>query len=221
VGRTVDLSVVFVVKRGRVLIDHLIYAAPDLMAAIDDLEERFGVRAQPAGKHVGVGTHNALIGLGGRTYLDIIAPDFEQPPPSMHRPFGLDRLAAARLAAWAVPCDDIDAAITQARSRRYDPGDAVDMQRIAPTGSVVHWRMTLNAFEGGPVPFLIAWGDTEHPSRSAPQGLTLDSFELAHPEPAQVTPILAAIGADIEVNPASHFALVAQIRGPHGVKTLP
>jgi hypothetical protein len=203
-----------------VLIDHIICAAPDLLAAIDDLEERFGVRAQPTGKHVGLGTHNALLALGGRTYLEIIAPHVEQPPPSTHRPFGLDGISTAGLVAWALPCDDIDAGIAHARSRGYDPGDAVDMQRIAPTGSVVHWRMTLNAFEGGPLPFLIAWGATEHPSRSAPHGLTLDSFEIEHPDPAQITPILAALGADIDVRPASHFALVAQIRGPHGVKKL-
>ena len=30
------------------LVDHLIYAVPDLTAAVADLEERFGVRARPA-----------------------------------------------------------------------------------------------------------------------------------------------------------------------------
>ena len=43
----------------RVLIDHLVYAVPSLPAAIADVAERFGVRAQAGGKHTGLGTHNA------------------------------------------------------------------------------------------------------------------------------------------------------------------
>ena len=95
----------------RVLIDHLVYAAPSLPAAIADVAERFGVRAQAGGKHIGLGTHNALLALGPRTYLEIIAPDPEQPEPSMPRPFGVDGVTGGRLAGWALACDDIDAAV--------------------------------------------------------------------------------------------------------------
>ncbi len=70
------------------LVDHLIYAAPDLAVAVADVEERFGVRAQAGGKH---------IGLGPQTYLEIIAPDPEQPEPSGPRPFGVDSVTHGRL----------------------------------------------------------------------------------------------------------------------------
>ena len=56
------------------LIDHLVYAAPDLPAAVTEVEGRFGVRAQAGGKHNGSGTHNALPALGAQTYLEIIRP---------------------------------------------------------------------------------------------------------------------------------------------------
>src|SRR5215472_2605564 len=72
------------------LIDHLIYKAPDLAGAVADLEERLGVRAQAGGQHIGRGTHNALLALGPRTYLEIIASDPGQRAPSVPRPFGLD-----------------------------------------------------------------------------------------------------------------------------------
>ena len=53
---------------GSVPIDHLVFAAPDLDRAVDDLAARFGVRASAGGKHTGRGTHNALLSLGPATY---------------------------------------------------------------------------------------------------------------------------------------------------------
>jgi hypothetical protein len=51
---------------GHMLIDHLVYAAPDLTTAVADLEDRFGVRAQAGGRHIGLGTRNAPLALGAR-----------------------------------------------------------------------------------------------------------------------------------------------------------
>jgi Glyoxalase-like domain len=203
-----------------VLIDHLVYAAPDLATAIAEVAERFGVRAQAGGKHIGLGTHNALLALGPQTYLEIIAPDPEQPEPSVPRPFGVDGIRHGGLVSWALACDDIDAAAAQARCHGYDPGDVTGGQRAGPTGTVLRWRLTLNAMAGGVVPFLISWGDTEHPATSAPPGLTLESFHLEHPDPPSLAPLLTALGADVEVKPATVPALVAHLSGPNGTKVL-
>lgn len=108
------------------LVDHLVYAAPDLDTAVADLEGQLGVRATAGGRHVGVGTHNALLGLGPRTYLEIIAPDPEQPEPSMPRPWGVDGITHGGLAGWALACNDIDRAVAKARSCGYDPGKVTD-----------------------------------------------------------------------------------------------
>ena len=193
------------------LIDHLIYAAPDLPAAVADLEERFGVRARAGGSHPGRGTRNALLALGARTYLEIIAPDPGQPAPPGPRPFGLDDLSRGRLAGWALACDDIDAAIARARSRGYDPGEAADGQRTMPDGTALRWRATPYATADGLIPFLISWGDIAHPATSAPRGLTLEAFHLEHPDPPSRAPLLAALGADIQIRPAPDAALIARL----------
>ena len=202
------------------LVDHLIYAVPELTAAVADVEDRFGVRAQAGGRHIGRGTHNALLALGPRTYLEIIAPDPGQPEPSMPRPFGVDDLRSGMLVGWALACDDIDRAVAEARSHGYDPGEIGDGQRVGPSGVVLRWRATGSALVGGLFTFLICWGDTEHPASSAPRGLSLMSLQIEHPDPRFFAPVLAALGADIEVTSAAVPALVAQLSGPTGSKVL-
>jgi hypothetical protein len=202
------------------VVDHLIYGVPVLADGVDQLERRFGVRAQPGGKHQGLGTHNALLGLGQGAYLEVIAPDPDQPVPAVPRPFGLDSLDRPRLVGWAVRCDDIDARVAQARAQGYDPGDAVELQRTTAQGTLLRWRLTPNALGGGPIPFLIDWGDAVHPSRSAPAGLTLLSFHLEHPQPEVLTRALGALAAEVTVVSGLSHMLVARIDGPGGPAAL-
>jgi hypothetical protein len=101
----------------QMLIDHIIYAAPELETAVADIEQRFGVRAGGGGRHFGQGTHNKLLALGARTYLEVAAPDPEQPEPAAPRPYGVDGVTTGGLVGWALTCDDIDAALATTRAR--------------------------------------------------------------------------------------------------------
>jgi hypothetical protein len=203
-----------------VLVDHLIYATPDLSAAVADLEGQFGIQARAGGKHVGAGTHNALLALGSRTYLEIIAPDPDQREPPVPRPFGIGSVTRGTLVGWALACDNIDRAVAGARGHGYDPGEIADGHRVGPEGTVLRWRTAIGELADDLVPFLICWGDTEHPARSAPHGLILNSIEIEHPDPPSLAPALMALGANVEVRQGQAPALVAHLSGPNGSKVL-
>jgi hypothetical protein len=203
------------------MIDHLVYATPDLDATVADLA-RQGLVVSPGGAHDGLGTRNALADLGGGAYLEVIGPDPDQPDPAEPRPFGVDGLTAPRLVAWAVRVMDLDAAVATARSRGHDPGAARDMARLRGDGVRLAWRLTpppatVPAVE----PFLIAWGDTEHPSRTAARGARLESFTAAHPDPATVRARLMALGVtDLTVEQGPTPTLRAMIATPSGAAEL-
>jgi hypothetical protein len=201
------------------VIDHLVYATPDVDATVDDLARRLGVPASEGGRHSSLGTRNALLDLGGGAYLEIIGVDGDAPGPADGpRPFGLDRIVQPRLAAWATRVRDIEGRATRARAAGYDPGPVRPLSRRLPDGRELHWRLT----PPGPepvevVPFLIEWAaGAPHPSTTAARGCRLVSFTAGHPDPDRVTGILRALGAEVAVTPAGAAGLVAVIEGPGG-----
>jgi len=123
-------------------LDHLVYGVASLEAGAGSLAGSFGIRATAGGKHLGRGTHNALISLGDVSYLELIAPDPEQELPALGLPFGLERLGEPRLVGWAFGTEHIDELVERARARRYDPGAIESMERVRPDGIRLRWRPT-------------------------------------------------------------------------------
>lgn len=198
-------------------VDHLIYAAPDLAVGIERIERQLGVRPSPGGQHPDYGTRNALLALGDETYLEIMAPDPEQPAPSRPRLFAMDELEAPVLATWAATAQDLTGLADAAAERGTPLGDVQTGGRRQPDGSFLSWRITdpYTAREDGLVPFLIDWGDTPHPAADAAPGCELLDLRGEHPEPEKVLDALEALGLRLPVTFGAP-ALIATIATPHG-----
>jgi hypothetical protein len=103
-------------------------------AGVERLERLLGVRATPGGQHLGRGTRNALLALGPDSYLEIIAPDPDQPRPAEPRWFGIDALQEPRLVTWAAKGTSLDRLANDAAERGVTLGavtQVADTKRTA------------------------------------------------------------------------------------------
>ena len=181
----------------RAALDHLVVAAATLEEGEDYVESRLGARPLRGGKHVAMGTHNSLLKLGEKTYLEVIAIDPDGVAPGRPRWFGLDTAAlraavqgAPRLIHWVARTNDIFAA------RRACPVDCAEVH--AMVRGKFEWRMTIPADGrlpgGGVLPTLIQWADERHPTDAMPDaGIRLVALAGAHPEPDAIRSTLAAL----------------------------
>jgi hypothetical protein len=170
-------------------LDHIVIAARTLREGAAWVEDRLGVAPLAGGQHVAMGTHNALLKLGPRCYLEVIAIDPALEAPARPRWFSLDepamqeRLAQSpALITWVVRASSL----ANACARVPDLGEITPMSRgdfrwqiTVPDSGTLPW--------GGILPTAIQWeadetGSVLHPCDRLPEsGCEWAALKLAHP----------------------------------------
>jgi hypothetical protein len=126
------------------MLDHIVFVARDLAAAVDDHRRR-GFTVTPGGEHADGITGNALVTFADGAYLELVG--FRRPAPEHRR---WRHAGAGGYADFAVLSDDLDAdvaALGTLVARRPAEGG-----RIRPDGLTLRWR---TAFLTPPLPFVI------------------------------------------------------------------
>ena len=203
------------------MIDHLVYASNDLPSASAAAAELLGFTPTPGGHHVGKGTYNELLSLGGATYLEVIGPDPQQAAPEGPRPFGIDGVTGPALVAWCVrPRRPLIQIITEARAIGVELGDVSAMSRRRPDDVLLEWELTLPQLDGPfglALPFMIDWGESAHPTDSLAAAAELVELTVHHPRPDALRAVLGIIGVEtIVVVAEGPPALRATIASPCG-----
>jgi hypothetical protein len=207
-------------------LDHLVVGAATLAAGIAFVAERTGDAPVHGGKHVTMGTHNALVRLGPRVYLEVIAIDPDGAKPTHPRWFDLDDVAlrgelaeGPRLIAWVARTPDIQRAsaaspIALGTIRSFERGD-------------YRWRLTVpddgRRPAKGIAPALIQWDVPMHPADRLPaSNVSIVELAASHPDPAPVRAALTAVGVadQLKVSYDREARLVAMLRTPRGTVTL-
>ena len=207
-------------------LDHIVVAARTLEEGVAWVETRLGVPMGAGGKHPLMSTHNRVLNLGSRRFLEVIAVDPEAPPPGRPRWFSLDepqmiaRLAKGpALVHWVARSDDIERAV-----RAIGTGDA---EILSLARNAFRWKMGVPRSGSlalrGLVPTVIQW-EGAHPCDAAPEtGCSLERLVLRHPEAARTLDALRAAGL-AEGEPVEArgegAGLEAHIRTPRGIVEL-
>jgi hypothetical protein len=206
--------------------DHLVVAASTLGAGIAYIAEMTGVAPAMGGKHAAMGTHNALLSLGPRAFLEVIAIDPAGTRPPRPRWFDLDTVALQgeigvepRLVHWVARTTNIDRAIAACPL-------ALGSIHALSRGDY-RWRITIPDDGSRPgkgvFPTLIQWDVTQHPADRLPaSGVTLAQFAASHPDPKPIRDALAKLGLTdaLRVTFDRDVRLAAMLRTPRGVVTL-
>ena len=145
------------------VIDHLVIGSADLDVGVTWVADRRGVAPVFGGVHDGLGTRNALLGLGDQ-YLEVLALDPDQGDMTSAISEQIRSLREPILLTVAVAKSDLE--------------HPVPMSRTTPEGTRLEWALE---FTSTPL-FFIDWKDCPRPS-GLPDGGRLSSLSITTPEP--------------------------------------
>jgi hypothetical protein len=203
-------------------IDHIVLGARTLAEGAAYVEQHLGVKPRQGGVHAGFGTHNMLLGLGKTTYLEVIAPDPDQPTPAHPRLFDLDDPAVALmleagpcLIGWVARTPVLDAVIARLGPRG---GEVKAMSR-----DKLSWRMAFPPQRQGMnslIPALIQWESDSAAMHLPDSHVRLLALEAEHPEADTVRAGLAERGLEtvLAVRQSPHARLLARFKRADGTE---
>jgi len=206
-------------RHSAVWLDHFVVAIDDLDAGVAAFEGLTGVRPMRGGDHPSLGTHNALVSLGGEQYLEILAP---RPGATLHemvREVGEHETLTPIL--WALATDDIVELHRLVRASGYHADEPAPGSRVTEDGDTLRWSMFMMG-EGSPAnaPFFIQWDPSaRHPSASAPDGCSLESLTVASVDNEALESLLAAVGFTVPVIAGPNRTVIS-LKTPRGVVTI-
>jgi hypothetical protein len=189
-------------------IDHILIGVPNLDHTVDDLAKALGVRPIYGGKHPR-GSHNALLSLGPRTYLEFIALQ----PGVAGADIGmgdLDGLTKPVPVGWAVAAPTVTSLRASLARSDFALSEPEPGSRTTPAGEVLQWQALGLKTEPAGAPFFIVWSpETRHPSATSPPGCKLVSLQVTTPDSKQLLALSSALALPVQVlhGPAVRFSV--------------
>jgi hypothetical protein len=185
--------------------DHVIILVPGIAEGAAQFHAASGVKPVIGGRHRDYGTINALASAG-TGYVELIALDR-----------GVVARSAPRVIGFAVTTGDVDALADHVQAAGLTCA-VTEGSRQTPEGIVLRWRSmeVIGHDFAGTMPFFIDWGETPHPSTTAPTGLTAPRLSVLHPRADTLRTLFERLGVAIAVEQGPAPMLRFEVMSPRG-----
>lgn len=205
-------------------LDHVIYVCADLERGSQQFEALTGVRPSYGGVHANGTTQNAIVGLGGRCYLEILAPVKGAHPDddqwtNLARAAETPRMLTYCMRA-AMPLPELARC---AAAHGWLNAKVESNGRKRPDGIQLRWQWLAPVVGqyGFAFPFFIDWLDSPHPSEMArPRGksekVSLTRFAIGHPQAAALKQMLGELGYSVNTYQAHLSSFRVELDTPRG-----
>jgi len=205
------------------ILDHIVYAVPNLEAAVEAFEKMSGVRPMIGGRHLTKGTKNAVVNLGNRAYLEIIAIDEDNENVTSNRWMGVDLINKPKVTRWSLKSENLQEDSQVLSNYRSEMGVISGGQRQTTSGDLLSWEMILPLAspEVELVPFMTDWSSSSvHPTESMPDICRFLGFEFEHIEPKSLSKTMNELGLDLAIKKSENISIKVKIDTPNGIITI-
>lgn len=203
-------------------LDHIVYAVPHLEEAMNWLERETGIQPIFGGYHITQGTKNALLKLGEKCYLELLAIDEGNTTITAPRWMGIDRITEPKITRWAIQSSNLQKDSKLLESHNSEMGNITGGHRKMTNGKLLTWELSMPLAEPEVeiLPFLIDWQHSEsHPADGLEQCCSLVALKLAHPEPERLQRVLKQLNLELKITKEA-ISITATIQTPKGLLTL-
>lgn len=209
-------------------LDHIIYACADLERGSRQFEALTGVTPSHGGVHANGTTQNAIVALGGRCYLEILAP-LKSAQADDDQWTRLSRSAETpRVLTYCMrSVKPLPELARFAAAHGWLNGKVKSNGRKRPDGMQLSWQWIAPVVEqyGFAFPFFIDWLDSPHPSETARSGgkggnVNLAGFAVGHPLAAALRRTLGELGQSLNTYQAHSPSFRVDLDTPRGPVSL-
>ncbi|MCB0633577.1 MAG: VOC family protein [Saprospiraceae bacterium] len=201
-------------------VDHIMLAINDLDRGVAQFETMTGVQPIYGGVHPSGNTQNAIVPLGDKIYIEILAPKADLDSiPDFFKDF--QELTPIGFAVAASNMAGLDQTIQELQ---FHSDGIQDGSRTTPDGTQLTWQvMLVNEPPLSTYPFFIHWSeDTKHPATDGEVQCVLTSLELITPYEAELRQILEGSQSAIpllELEQGSIQRLRVDVNSPKGQRS--
>jgi len=209
-------------------LDHIVVVCDDLESGVLRFAALTGVRAVYGGTHASGLTHNALVGLGDRRYLEILAPVKGPGPQDDEWTRAAHTAAVPRVFTYCLRSTGSLSELAALGARQgWPPCTVATNGRTTPEGMRLRWQWLAPQVApfGFSFPFFIDWLDSVHPSEALRNarphdGIRLGHFAVGHPEAERLGRLLSELGTPIDTYRAASAEFRVLLDTPKGAVSL-